>query len=317
MALRYVLGPLVIPFHHGQFIKLVKEIQPDLVHALRVPFEGMLAASVPAQFPLVVSIWGNDLTLHAKGSLFMAHLTRRVLQRADGLIADASRDIRLAFDWGFPAGRPSLVVPGAGGIDMEEIAKNSQFVPLPEQLSDVPIVINPRGQRPGSLRQDVFFKAIPLVLNRFPKVQFICPSLAEDKESHHWVETLGIQEHTRLWPKLDRSQMWGLLRKSQVYFSPSIHDGTPNSLLEAMAAGCLPVVGNIESMREWVTPDVNGVLVDANSAVSIAEGILSALENPALRSSAKKENARIIAERAAYQQCMAMAEAFYKKICNC
>ncbi len=175
-------------------------------------------------------------------------------------------------------------------------------------------MVNPRGQRPGSLRQDIFFQSIPLVLKKIPQALFICPPLAGDVESEHWVESLGIRSNTKLWPRLDRVQMWALFKKAQVFVSPSIHDGTPNSLLEAMACGCFPVVGNIESMQEWVTPGVNGLLVDAASPRALADGIIAALENPALCASAKNENAHIIAERAAYGRCMAITEAFYQKV---
>jgi glycosyltransferase involved in cell wall biosynthesis len=312
--LRYVVGPLSLPPYQARFRTLVEEIRPDFIHALRIPFEGMLASAAPSGIPLVVSIWGNDLTLHARGSILMARFTRRTLGRANGLIADAARDIRLGHAWGFATNRPTLVVPGAGGIRLDEIEAVSRSGTLPEELPDVPIVVNPRGPRPGSLRQDVFFQSIPLVLEKIPQALFICPLLAGDAESEHWVESLGIRSNTKLWPRLDRSQMWALFKKARVFVSPSIHDGTPNSLLEAMACGCFPVVGNIESMQEWVTPGVNGLLVDAASPRLLADGIITALENPALCSVAKNENARIIAERAAYPRCMAMTEAFYQKL---
>jgi len=312
--MRYTLGPLSLPSHQRRYLALLKEIHPDLVHALRIPFEGMLASATPEGIPLVISIWGNDITLHAHRSNQMANLTRRLLHRADGLIADAARDIRLGHEWGFPPNRPTLVIPGAGGIHLDEIETISSPGRLPEELPDVPIVVNPRGQRPGSLRQDVFFRSIPLVLEKIPHALFICPPLAGDRESEQLVTSLGIRKNTRLWPYLDRNQMWTLFKKAQVFVSPSIHDGTPNSLLEAMACGCFPVVGNIESMREWVTSGINGILVDASSLNSLADGIIAALENPTLRASAKKENAHIIAERADYQRCMAMSEAFYQKV---
>jgi glycosyltransferase involved in cell wall biosynthesis len=312
-VVRYLLGPLSLPFHQNHFRKLVEEIHPDLVHAMRIPYEGMLATVTPAGFPLVISIWGNDITLHAHGSILMTGLTRRALRRADGLIADTARDIRLGQEWGFARDRPTLVVPGAGGIRLDEIEAAPRSVKLPEELPEVPIVINPRGQRPGSLRQDTFFKSIPLVLEKIPQALFICPNLAGDAESEYWIGTLGIRPNTRLWPRLDKTQMWSLFKKARVFVSPSIHDGTPNSLLEAMACGCFPVVGNIESMQEWVTSGVNGLLVEATSASAVADGIITALENPALCAAAKNENARIIAERGAYQHCMAMTEAFYSK----
>jgi len=312
--LRYVLGPLNLPSHQTRFCTFVEEIRPDIVHALRIPFEGMLASATPPGIPLVVSIWGNDLTLHAHGSILMARLTRRTLLRADGLIADAARDIRLGHEYGFKTDKPTLVVPGAGGIRLDEIETDSRSGTLPEELPDVPIVVNPRGKRPGSLRQDIFFQSVPLVLEKIPQTLFICPPLSGDLESEHWVDVLGIRSNLKLWPRLNREQMWDLFKKAQVFVSPSIHDGTPNSLLEAMACGCFPVVGNIESLREWVMPGVNGLLVDATSPRALADGIISALENPALRLSAKNENALIIAKRATYQRCMAMTEAFYKKL---
>ena len=36
----------------------------------------------------------------------------------------------------------------------------------------------------------------------------------------------------------------------------------PEAILEAMALGCFPIAGDIESVREWITPGVNGILVD-------------------------------------------------------
>jgi hypothetical protein len=310
--LRYWIGPLSLYRDRVRFRSLAEWIGPDLVHALRIPFEGMLAAAAPEGVPLLLSIWGNDLTLHARGSPLMARLTRQSLHRADGLLADARRDLRLAAEWGLQGDAPTLVVPGGGGIRLEELGAAGGAAPLPEELPPGPVVINPRGQRPGSLRQDVFFRAIPLVLERVPEAVFVCPPLAGDRQAERWVDALGIGARTRLWPRLDRAQMWALLRRSAVFVSPSVHDGTPNSLLEAMACGCFPVVGSVESLREWIQDGVNGLLVDATSPTLLAEALIAALRDRKLREAAKKKNARIIAERADYGRCMAMVGAFYK-----
>jgi hypothetical protein len=312
LPFRYLLGPPSLMFYQTRFQSLLAEIQPDLVHALRIPFEGMLAATTPAGIPLVVSTWGNDLTLHAHKSFLMARQTRRVLNRADGLISDTQRDIRLGHEWGFKLGKPTLSVPGSGGIRLNEGEMSSESEMLPEELPDGPIIVNPRGKRPGSLRQDIFFQAIPMVVDKIPQAVFVCPSLKGDIESERWVHILGIRPKTKLWPRLNQAQLWTLFRKSQVFVSPSVHDGIPNSLLETMACGCFPVVGNIESMREWVQSGVNGLLVDATDAHSIANAIMQAINQPALRTEAAKFNATLIAERAAYAPNMARVEEFYE-----
>ncbi len=298
--LRYALGPLSLPPHQKQFRRLVDLLRPDLVHALRIPFEGMLACVTPPGIPFLVSIWGNDLTLHARGSPLMASLTRRVLRRADSLLADTQRDLRLAGEWGLGAGAPTLVTPGAGGIRLDELAAGSRSARLPEELPEAPLVVNPRGQRPGSLRQDVFFRAIPRVLERVPQAYFICPPLRGDAQAEGWVAALGIEARTRLWPKVEQAQLWALMRRAQVFVSPSVHDGTPNSLLEAMACGCLPVAGNIESMREWITDGENGLLVDACDERALADAIVRGLNDAALQNRAAQVNAALVAERADY-----------------
>ena len=61
--------------------------------------------------------------------------------------------------------------------------------------------------------------------------------------------------------------------------SAAIHDGTPNSVLESMALGCVPVVGDIESLREWIVDGENGLLMNPNNPSSIATGILRALRD--------------------------------------
>ncbi|MDI6770634.1 MAG: glycosyltransferase [Anaerolineales bacterium] len=313
--LRYSLGPLSLLAYIQRFRALVAALNPDLIHALRIPFEGMLASCAPREAPLVVSIWGNDLTLHAHGSLLMKWLTRRTLCRAQGLMADAHRDIRLGREWGFSAGKPNLVVPGAGGIRRDEIQRAAaEAGSLPDLPADAPLIVNPRGSRPGSLRNDTFFRAIPRVVQKIPQACFVCPLLAADPQAEHWVASLGIEASVRLWPRLSQPQLWALFQRAQVFVSPSAHDGTPNSLLEAMACGCFPITGDIESLREWITPGENGFLVNPTDPQALAEAILAALENPVLRARAAKQNADIIAERADYPRCMGQVEEFYENV---
>ena len=45
--IRQQLGPLTLPSTARQLSAILDEIQPDLVHAMRYPFEGILAAQGP------------------------------------------------------------------------------------------------------------------------------------------------------------------------------------------------------------------------------------------------------------------------------
>jgi glycosyltransferase involved in cell wall biosynthesis len=316
MGSRYTLGPATMPFYEAKFLHFIERSNPDLVHGLRIPFEGMLAAYTPSEIPLAISIWGNDLTFHARGSKSMGSCTRSVLDRADGLLADAHRDIRLGEEWGFPAGRPTLVVPGGGGIDLEEIAAALR---LPDSFTEVlprsrQVVVNPRGFRPGSVRNDTFFQAIPLILHKAPDTLFACAGMHGQKEALDWVEKLGIAESVCLLPFLPQEQLWKLFQRALVSVSVSQHDGTPNSLLEAMAIGCLPVVGDIESTREWVEDGKNGFVVDPSDPAALADAILKGLENKGLREKTANLNSEIICERAERGMVAGLVSDFYHEL---
>jgi glycosyltransferase involved in cell wall biosynthesis len=310
---RQWLGVLTLPGAARQLAQAADRIQPDLMHAMRIPYEGMTSAlalsrlkSIPGSHipPLLISIWGNDFTLHAHANPWMAYLTRQALHKADALHADCQRDIHLAHEWGFSSEKPVTVLPGAGGIQLET------FYPPALDKMPGPVVIQPRGVR-AYVRNDTFFHAIPLILARQPGVHFICPAMSGEAQIEHWVDELNIRQAVELLPAQGRVQMAALYRSAQVLVSPTTHDGTPNTLLEALACGCFPVAGDISSLREWITPGVNGLLFDPADPHALAQAVLSGLEQEDMRSRARDYNLRLVRERADYSTVMSKAQAFY------
>ena len=307
-AIRQWFGPLTIRGAAQRLREFTKRVKPDLVHAMRIPYEGMLAADAYTGRPLIVSTWGNDFTLHAPSTRLMSHYTRWTMQVTDALHADCQRDVRLATEWGLGPRKPALVAPGNGGIRTEI------FYP-PETPVEEPIIINPRGFRPY-VHNDVFFRAIPLVLEKRPDARFIFALMAGEAQAERWIRDLGIARAVELLPPVSHSQMAETFRRAQIVVSPSIHDGTPNSLLEGIACGCFPIAGDLESIREWITPHENGLLFDSTNPHAIASSILSALESKSLRRFAAGLNRNIIATRAEYGQNMQRAMEFYERILN-
>ncbi|MBG0771861.1 MAG: glycosyltransferase, partial [Anaerolineaceae bacterium] len=177
--------------------------------------------------------------------------------------------------------------------------------------TSVPWVVNPRGIRPGSLHQEEFFAAIPKILAEAPETVFICPALAGVREAEGWVAQWNIAAQTYLLPKLTQIQLFALFKRSQVFVSPASHDGTPNSLLEAIACGCYPVAGRIESLEDWITDGVNGALVDPRDSRALAEAILAALRSPEMRAKAAQANRQLLLERAADQATLPAIADFY------
>jgi len=320
--LRHWLGPLTIPRAAKRVRGAIDEISPDLVHAMRIPFEGMLAATADPPAPLLISVWGNDFTLHANASPGMMWLTRRAVSRADALHTDCRRDIRIAHRWGFAEGKPEVVLPGGGGVRTDlffpgepglDAIRGEMAGVLRDIPEEAPVVINPRGFR-AYVRNDTFFQAIPRILEAYPETVFLCPSMAGERQALSWIERLGIRTNVRLLPRLTPPEMAAAYRRSQVAVSPSEHDGTPNTLLEAMACGCFPVVGDLESIREWIENTVNGLLVDPADPAELASAVVQSLSNPEMRAQGRAYNQRFIRERATRELVMKQAEDYYRQL---
>lgn len=307
---RQWLGPVTIPAAAFKLRAFIKKVQPDIVHAMRVPYEGMLTAEairgLKTRPSFIVSIWGNDFTLHAPSTPLMKYYTRKVMRSVDGLHADVNRDVLLAREWGLSEEKPTLVAPGSGGI------RGDVFYP-PKELVKDPVVINPRGVRPY-VRNDMFFEAIPLALAKRPDAKFLCTGMQNEPQALAWVKEFGIENAVELLPALPHEKMGEVFRGAQIVVSPSIHDGTPNTLIEAMACGCFPVAGDLESIREWITHGQNGLLFNANDPQSIADAILLGLEREDLRTEAAGLNANIISARAEYGANMKKVVEFYNLI---
>jgi glycosyltransferase involved in cell wall biosynthesis len=320
-ALRHWLAPLTLAQAAGQFKQLLEQIQPELVHAMRIPYEGMVAARADPQVPLIISIWGNDFTLHAGSNPLMARETRRSMEVANAIHADCDRDLRLAVRWNLQSDAHRVVLPGNGGIRMDVFHPGPVDPPggslLEAALKDfppeVPVVINPRGFR-GYVRNDIFFQSIPLILAELPGTRFLCPAMLGQSQAAEWIRRLGIDDFVRLLPALTQGEMAAAFRRAAVSVSPSEHDGTPNTLLEAMASGSFPVAGDLESVREWIQPGINGSLVDPGNPAEMSRAVVEALRKPELRASAVERNLEMVAERAEYNQVMNSASAFYQQV---
>lgn len=315
LATQQWLLPLDVHRQAGRVRQLISQIAPDIVHAMRIPFEGIVAAkATPPHIPLILSVWGNDFTLWATRNPLIARQTRQALGRADALHTDCRRDLAVAVEsWGFDDEKPAAVLPGAGGIQVTRFyagAADGRLRPRLNLPEDAPVLINARGFR-DYVRNDIFFAAIPLVLKKYPKAVFLCVAMQGSAVAEKWVKQFGIAENVRLLPAVARDEMADLFRLAQVAVSPSLHDGTPNTLLEAMACGCLPVAGRIESVCEWIDDGANGLLCDATNVESLAAAMVRALADEPLRQAARCRNAQLIAERAEYNSVMRRAEAFY------
>jgi glycosyltransferase involved in cell wall biosynthesis len=109
-----------------------------------------------------------------------------------------------------------------------------------------------------------------------------------------------LPSNLRIMERCTPQEMSGLLSAHTIYAQPSIMEGFPNALCEAMFAGCLPVVSRITSMPEIV--GTSGVVIDERSPAALVEAItrltsMDATEQSRLRSLAHAQVAPYTLDR--------------------
>jgi len=95
---------------------------------------------------------------------------------------------------------------------------------------------------------------------------------------------------------------------------PSLWEGLPLALLEAMAAG-LPVVGNsIDGLSDVVEDGITGHLVSPGNHELMAEKIMRQVNNPELRQAMGAAGRQLVGERYNLQRVVDDIEGLYYKI---
>jgi glycosyltransferase involved in cell wall biosynthesis len=105
-----------------------------------------------------------------------------------------------------------------------------------------------------------------------------------------------------------RDELTHQLASSDIYVSCSASDATSVSLLEAMAAGCYPIVSDLPANREWITDRVNGALFPVGDNRALAQQIIDAANDPQKRERARLANNDVIRKRALWRHNMSRVE---------
>lgn len=302
-----------VPMQVRHVQKMLAQIKPELTIAFRLQNEGYIVA-LSRIHPCVLFTQGSDFIHRAERHAVDAMLSARAMRTIDALITDCARDWKLAQRHGFEERKPFGIFPGNGGVNTEVYSMG------PPAAQRERLVVFPRGLAPY-MRFDTLLASIR-ELHRQPAyadVRFILlvtqavTTVAQEK-----VLALGLNPQlVTVEPFLSQSELAKLLQTAAMIVSPSLTDGTPNSMLEAMACGAFPIMSDLESIREWIRPGENGMLFDPMRSDQLADCFRAALDNVGLRQQAQAHNLRLIHERADYRVMMPKARDFVLNVATC
>lgn len=115
-------------------------------------------------------------------------------------------------------------------------------------------------------------KAMPEVLAAHPKAHVLLAGTGEDRDRlEQLAESLGLRAHIHFLGF--REDVPELLAASDVFVLPSLDEGLPVALLEAMSMGLIPICSAVGGMPEVVEDGISGFLVPPADVVALAEAI--------------------------------------------
>ena len=215
-------------------------------------------------------------------------LYRLALRRSAGIVFQNPDDRDFFRARGLLPGQVEPILVGGSGIDLDHF----QPAPLPKAPAFLMIsrLIGDKGVRE-------YLHAATRLKRRHPDVAFRLigyfdrspDAIAEaelDRAVAGGVEFLGRRDDVR--PGLEATS---------VYVLPSYHEGTPRSVLEAMAMGRAIVTTDVPGCRQTVEAGVNGLLVPARDAEALEAAMERFVREPELASLMGPQSRRIAEER--------------------
>ncbi len=137
------------------------------------------------------------------------------------------------------------------------------------------------GRHDPQKRIHVLLRAFAALAARVPDARLACAGKGpQEAELHALARELGVHERVSFLD--ERRDVPELLRAASVFVLPSVAEGLPNALLEALATGVPCVVTNIPGTDEVVTHDREALMVPVDDAPALEAALARLLTDPAL-----------------------------------
>ena len=262
--------------------KLMRYIKPDYVlgYTIKPVIYGTLAAwlvGVPRRFALITGLGyafqgGADERKLLKR--LVQHLYRFALSKTEKVFFQNPDDLELFSASGILSDKTSAVIVNGSGVDVASF----DVAPLPVQPHFLLIarLLGDKGVRE-------YVQAAAIVKKRYPDTVFSLvgwldenPDTISQSELDRWIADGIVVFHGRL------SDVRPAIADCSVYVLPSYREGTPRTVLEAMAMGRPVITTDAPGCRETVLDGDNGFLVPVKAVDELAFAMTRFIVQPDL-----------------------------------
>ena len=200
--------------------------------------------------------------------------------------------------------------PVPGSQDRDRIRQSPELDLEPGKL----LILNV-GRLREQKGQAYLLEAVPLVLERHPGMVFAIAGdgpLRNDLEKQ--ARQLGIWDAVRFLG--NREDIPQLLAAADVFVLPSLSEGLPIALLEAMQAGLPSVVTHLEGIEEVIIDQETGLVVPAADSPALAQALTTLLGDSAMRGRLGMNARELIAAEYTVDHMCLQYESLFQSIMN-
>jgi glycosyltransferase involved in cell wall biosynthesis len=310
-------GILMLTARRRALIALLRQIQPDVLHAQSVADPGWFAA-LSGFHPLVLTAWGSDvlLGLH-RGPRLHRWLTRNALRHADLLTADARSVLDAARPHLRPGARVELIRFGVDtrafspGVDTTWRARLA--------LGAGPVLLSIRQCHP-LYNIDVIIRAFARVHGEIPAARLLVKLVSQDANDPYLAEMRALANEFALGdavvyvPQVAYADIPDLYRAADVVLSVPSSDGLPVSVLEAMACGTPVIASDLPALRELADDGADLSLVPARDVEALSRAIMAILADPVRKAQVVEQNLATVRRTGDFGVEMARMEQLYHSL---
>lgn len=247
--------------------KFIADKKPDLVHAHGTRANSnVLWAAHQLKLPVIYTVHG--WSFHPDQPYLLRNIRvwgeRYLTSRSDQCISvsDSNRQSGLRY---IPSFRSEVIT---NGIDLRRFNPQGRFANIraelgigPDKLLLLFIARFTGHKQPLSLIR-AFQKAVAIN----PQLHLLMVGEGDEREeATRMISDMKLQQQITLSPF--RQDVPDVLAAADIFILPSLWEGLPIGLLEAMAMGKTVIATNVDGSREVVQDEVNGLLIDPRELV--------------------------------------------------
>ena len=275
----------------------IDDFKPDIVHGFFLVNHGMYASRVKG-YPKVVTALGSDVLLVPKESKLLSWIVKRTVKNANLVVSVAEHITQTILSW---KNSHAKVITSPIGID------NEVFKPLKKKNH----VIFTRGFKeiydPLTL-----VKAISYLSSQIKDYHFtLCGDGPLLKDCKTYTEENNLSDVIEFPGYISNEELVELVGVSKVLVSPALSDGTPVSILEGLACGCIIVSSDIPANRFWTLENKTGVLFRPEDYKDLGDKLIKVIKDENLSKTALIEGPDLVLKYADWSSCISDIEKQY------